>query len=51
MVRKVSWDRLWHALYRKGDGRVTWDRKTQEEALAIVAAGLETSVGDPHPLP
>ncbi len=34
-IRKVSWDQLWHALFRTDDGRESWDRVTKQEALKI----------------
>ena len=37
-VRKTTWDSLWHVVYTKSDGRETWDRIPEEQALAIARA-------------
>jgi hypothetical protein len=42
MVRKVSWDALWHVVYkvknRFGKEYTTWDRVTKKKALAVASA-------------
>lgn len=34
-VRKVSWDMLWHAMWKNAAGKETWDRVTKRQALSI----------------
>lgn len=37
-VRKVKWDRLWHAAFIPVNGRVvSWDRVTKKTALKIAS--------------
>lgn len=35
MVRKVSWDSLWHAVFKIKGASDSWDRVTEKEALKI----------------
>jgi hypothetical protein len=34
-VRKVAWDKLWHALFVGKDGRTYWDRVKEARAIEI----------------
>jgi hypothetical protein len=34
-VRKINWDQLWHALFKRKDGSESYDRVSKDEALKI----------------
>lgn len=39
MIRKVSWDMLWHACWFENGDRLNWDRVDKNTAM-IIAANL-----------
>jgi hypothetical protein len=34
-LRKVSWDEMWHLVYKTSKGKLTWDRVNKQTALAL----------------
>ena len=36
-VRKVKWDELWHAYYKRPNGKLTYDRVDKQTAMRIIS--------------
>lgn len=48
-VRKVAWDALWHAVFLQKNGKESWDRVSEWQALIIAKRLVNPAIPDLDP--